>query len=53
MRAAVAAAEATRDVEAKAGRSAYVEGERLRSQRVADPGAWGVKVILENLFNVC
>ncbi|RDB15774.1 Dihydroxyacetone kinase 1 [Hypsizygus marmoreus] len=45
--AAAAAAEHTRDVAAKAGRSAYVEGERLRKERVPDPGAWGVKTILE------
>ncbi|TFK83140.1 dihydroxyacetone kinase 1 [Polyporus arcularius HHB13444] len=40
----------TRDLEAKAGRSAYVEGDRLREEHVPDPGAWGVKVILENLL---
>ncbi|EIW58792.1 dihydroxyacetone kinase [Trametes versicolor FP-101664 SS1] len=40
----------TRDLEAKAGRSAYVEGDRLREERVADPGAWGVKVILEGIL---
>lgn len=49
VRAASASAERTKDVEAKAGRSAYVEGDRLREQRVADPGAWGVKTILESL----
>ncbi|KAI0820335.1 dihydroxyacetone kinase [Trametes gibbosa] len=51
--AAKAAGEAalnTRDLEAKAGRSAYVEGDRLREERVPDPGAWGVKAILEGLF---
>ena len=37
----------TRDLEAKAGRSAYVEGDRLKTERVADPGAWGVKTILQ------
>jgi len=47
--AASKAAEATRDLVAKAGRSAYVEGDRLKEQQVADPGAWGVKTILENL----
>jgi triose/dihydroxyacetone kinase / FAD-AMP lyase (cyclizing) len=42
------AADATKDIaEAKAGRSAYVEGRHLRG--VADPGAVGVKVILEAL----
>jgi dihydroxyacetone kinase len=53
VRAAVAdaaeAAERTRDVEAKAGRSAYVESDVLMRERVPDPGAWGVKVILEAL----
>lgn len=44
------AAERTRDLEAKAGRSAYVEGELLKKERVADPGAWGVKTVLESLF---
>jgi len=47
--AAAAAAERTRDVEAKAGRSAYVESESLKKEKVADPGAWGVKLILEAL----
>ncbi|KAN0088501.1 Dak1 domain containing protein [Tylopilus felleus] len=41
------AAESTRDIEAKAGRSAYVEGEWLKEKKVPDPGAWGVKVIVE------
>lgn len=44
---AAAAALKTRDLEAKAGRSAYVEGDILRNERVPDPGAWGVKAILE------
>lgn len=44
------AAVATKDFEAKAGRSAYVEGDRLKKEQVPDPGAWGVKTILENLF---
>lgn len=43
------AAERTRDIEAKAGRSAYVEGDWLKEQKVPDPGAWGVKVIIEAL----
>jgi dihydroxyacetone kinase len=47
--AAAAAAEHTRDVEAKAGRSAYVESDLLKRERVPDPGAWGVKIILEAL----
>ena len=44
------AAEATRDLQAKAGRSAYIESEHLRTQKVPDPGAWGVKVILEGIL---
>lgn len=54
LRAAVGAAGAatlqTRDLAAKAGRSAYVEGDRLRQEQVPDPGAWGVKVIVEGLL---
>lgn len=50
VQAAGESAEATKYVDAKAGRSAYVEGDRLRSEKVADPGAWGVKVILESLL---
>ncbi|KAF9530487.1 dihydroxyacetone kinase [Crepidotus variabilis] len=49
VKAAADAAENTRDVEAKAGRSAYVEGDRLKNEKIPDPGAWGVKVILENI----
>lgn len=44
------AALATRDLTAKAGRSAYVEGDRLREEKVPDPGAWGVKAIVEGLL---
>jgi len=47
--AAATAAEQTKDVDAKAGRSAYVESESLKKEKVADPGAWGVKLILEAL----
>lgn len=50
VRGAGTAAEGTKNIEAKAGRSAYVEGARLKEQQVADPGAWGVKVILESLL---
>ncbi|PCH44361.1 dihydroxyacetone kinase 1 [Wolfiporia cocos MD-104 SS10] len=50
VKAAGDAAVRTRDLEAKAGRSAYVEGDRLRSEQVPDPGAWGVKAILEGLL---
>jgi len=49
---AAAAAEHTRDIDAKAGRSAYVESDILRRKRVPDPGAWGVKVVLEALAGV-
>jgi len=42
-------AEATRDVEARVGRSAYLEAGLLKRERVPDPGAWGVKVLLEAL----
>ena len=48
-KAAGEAAIATKDLEAKAGRSAYVEGDRLKNEQVPDPGAWGVKTILESL----
>lgn len=50
VKAAAKAAEATKDLAAKAGRSAYVEGDRLKREQVPDPGAWAVKVILEHLF---
>ena len=50
VKAAGDAALATRDLTAKAGRSAYVEGDRLRQEKVPDPGAWGVKAIVEGLF---
>lgn len=42
------AAEATKYLEAKAGRAAYVEAEKFKG--VADPGAKGIQVILEALF---
>lgn len=45
------AAEATRDLDAKAGRSAYVEGDRLKQEKVPDPGAWGIKTILESIVS--
>ncbi|KAI6112694.1 dihydroxyacetone kinase [Pisolithus sp. B1] len=50
VKAAKEAAEKTRDLEAKAGRSAYVEGGRLKAERVPDPGAWGVRVVIDALF---
>ncbi|KAJ6480947.1 dihydroxyacetone kinase [Mycena sanguinolenta] len=49
VKAAAAAAEHTKDVDAKAGRSAYVDTAVLRGEKVPDPGAWGVKTILEAL----
>ncbi|EIW79314.1 dihydroxyacetone kinase [Coniophora puteana RWD-64-598 SS2] len=49
VKAAGSAAEETANLAAKAGRSAYVEGERLRAEKIPDPGAWGVKVVLEAL----
>ncbi len=49
VKAAGDAALKTRDLTAKAGRSAYVEGDRLKEERIPDPGAWGVKAILEGL----
>lgn len=52
--AAVEAAEKTKDLDAMAGRSAYVEGDRLKAENVADPGAWGVKVRMAYLrYHVC
>ncbi|KAI5120375.1 hypothetical protein M0805_006897 [Coniferiporia weirii] len=50
VKAAADAAEATKDLDAKAGRSAYVESALLKKERVPDPGAWGVKVILESFL---
>ena len=50
VRAGAAAAEQTKEVEAKAGRSAYLESESLKRVKPADPGAWGVKLILESLI---
>ena len=51
LEAAVRAAENTRHVAARAGRSAYIEVDRLQRSQVPDPGAWGVKIILENLVS--
>ena len=50
VRAGAVAAEQTKEVEAKAGRSAYLESESLKREKPADPGAWGVKLILEALI---
>jgi dihydroxyacetone kinase len=49
VKAAANAAEMTKDLDAKAGRSAYVDEVRLKLEKIPDPGAWGVKVVLENL----
>jgi dihydroxyacetone kinase len=49
VQAAITATEKTRELDAKAGRSAYVESENLKKEKVPDPGAWGVKVILKGL----
>lgn len=49
VKAAAEAAEETRNLDAKAGRSAYVGSDFLKEEKVADPGAWGVKTILNNL----
>ncbi|KIM90530.1 hypothetical protein PILCRDRAFT_186588 [Piloderma croceum F 1598] len=48
VKAAQDATEATKNLEAKAGRSAYV-GDTLKDKNIPDPGAWGVKIILESL----
>jgi len=48
--AAAGATEETKDVEAKAGRSAYLESESLKKEKLPDPGAWGIKLILEALI---
>ncbi|KAI9440685.1 dihydroxyacetone kinase 1 [Lactarius indigo] len=48
VRKAADAADATRDAEARVGRSAYLEGGLLKRERVPDPGAWGVKVLLKH-----
>ncbi|KAK0481357.1 dihydroxyacetone kinase [Armillaria novae-zelandiae] len=37
------AAEYTKNVKAKAGRSAYVDSSLLTKEQVPDPGAWGVR----------
>jgi len=48
VKAAQQATEATKALEAKAGRSAYV-GDTLKDKNIPDPGAWGVSIILESL----
>ena len=49
IREAQTAAEKTRDLQAKAGRAAYVGQDTLKEKQVPDPGAWGVVKILEGL----
>ncbi|KAL1747587.1 Dak1 domain-containing protein [Schizophyllum fasciatum] len=51
VKSAAEAADKTKDLVAKAGRAAYVEGDRLKEEKIPDPGAWGVKTVLEALFN--
>lgn len=46
---AASAAVSTKDLEPKVGRSAYLDKDQLKTEKVPDPGAWGVKVVLENL----
>jgi triose/dihydroxyacetone kinase / FAD-AMP lyase (cyclizing) len=48
VKAAQEATEATKTLDAKAGRSAYL-GDMLKDKNIPDPGAWGVKIILESL----
>jgi len=47
--AATKAAENTQRLEARAGRSAYIRGDLLAQEHIPDPGAWGVKVIVDHL----
>lgn len=49
VKAAAGAALETANYQAKAGRSAYVEDELLKKEKIPDPGAYGVKIILEAL----
>ncbi|KPV78333.1 uncharacterized protein RHOBADRAFT_23334 [Rhodotorula graminis WP1] len=51
-KAAKEAAEATRDLDAKAGRAAYVDQEKIREAAVPDAGAWGVWKLLEGVQKV-
>ncbi|GAA6026129.1 hypothetical protein JCM11491_000886, partial [Sporobolomyces phaffii] len=51
-RAAKDAAEATRDLDAKAGRAAYVDQDKIRDAAVPDAGAWGVWKLLEGIKGV-
>ncbi|GAA5950894.1 hypothetical protein JCM3765_004622 [Sporobolomyces pararoseus] len=47
--AAKEAAEATRDLDAKAGRAAYVDQDKIREAAVPDAGAWGVWKLLQGV----
>lgn len=47
VRAAKAAADATKEMTAKAGRAVYVDQKQLAESGTPDPGAWGVAVIVE------
>lgn len=49
IKAAQEAAEATRDLDAKAGRAAYVDQDKIREASVPDAGAWGVWKLLEGM----
>ncbi|KAM0755741.1 dihydroxyacetone kinase Dak1 [Meredithblackwellia eburnea MCA 4105] len=51
-RSAFEAADATRSLQAKAGRAAYVDAEKIASADVPDAGAIGVQVILEGIRDV-
>ncbi|GAA5896439.1 dihydroxyacetone kinase [Sporobolomyces salmoneus] len=50
--AAKEAAEATKDLDAKAGRAAYVNQDAVREASVPDAGAWGVWKLLEGVKEV-
>ncbi|GAA5827012.1 hypothetical protein JCM11251_002205 [Rhodosporidiobolus azoricus] len=52
VKAAKEAAEATRDLDAKAGRAAYVNAESIKEASVPDAGAWGVWKLLEGVQKV-
>ena len=51
VKAAVQAAEATKDLVVKAGRAAYVGREQLQAAQVPDPGAWGVAELLQGFLS--
>ncbi|KAH8830099.1 dihydroxyacetone kinase [Flagelloscypha sp. PMI_526] len=46
------AAEETRKLKGTAGRAAYVSGDELQKHAVPDPGAWGVKGVLDGFATV-